>query len=108
MGINLTTAKEAQGADKATKTKKVAKGADAKNTSNIKSKIAERKDSMYRYAKDMSPEDKKKFRATARRKNERYENLLKTEKGDARAKVLKNALIFAKNTYTPEHRPEFK
>lgn len=61
--ISLKSAKEAQGATKS-KTRKT----DAKNRASIKRNLAKKADLMYKYPADLTLEEKKKFRAKARRR----------------------------------------
>jgi hypothetical protein len=105
----------AQGAETGVKKKKAKKAnTDAKNREAIKGSARKAKDLMYLYKDQktgdpIEDDDKKKYRAQARKKADSYTKKLKKEKDPAaHAKLLKFAVSWAKKTYTEAHRPEFK
>lgn len=106
--VNLKEAQDTanpQGEVAAPAKKKVKKGKelDAKNREAIKGKARKEKDLMYRYIdKEGNPvadEDKKKYRASARKRFDSYAKKIKAAKGDEKAKLIKKANTFLKRTY---------
>lgn len=113
--VSLKKAKAtAQGANgQAKKAKKAKKSkTDAKNREAIKGSIRKEKDLMYKYidkeGNHVADEDKKAYRAAARKRFDSYAKKLKKEKDpEARAKLLKKANAFIHKTYNVGIKPEF-
>lgn len=81
---------------------------DTKNLENAKTKIKEQKDLMYKYVPaDMGGDDKKKFRAAARRTRDSYYKKISGAKPEEKDNLIAEANKWAKDTYTPTHIPSF-
>ena len=81
---------------------------DQKNLETAKTKIKAAKDLMYNYVPgDMSGDEKKKFRAAARRTKESYYNKISKAKPEEKDAIIAEASKWAKDTYTQAHRPSF-
>ena len=94
------------------KVKVVATPIDEKNLENAKTKIKEAKDLMYGYpVEDMTGDDKKKFRAAARRTRASFEKKIATVRvaepldESAVEKLLAEARKWAKLTYSKSYLP---
>lgn len=112
--ISLKVAKEANKVE--TSEANAPKKATKKNSENIKAKVKEKAEPMYNYnAKSKQfPEgvessgDKKKFRASARKRQESFRKKLAKLKGEERTELLGKAIKWAARVYTKSAMPTFE
>ena len=90
---------------KLSKVQKKESTTDSKNIGNVKAKVAKQRDVMYIYP---DGEDKKKFRAAARRKRDSFlKATANAENENAQKKLVREANSWAKGIYTKGNLPEF-
>lgn len=106
--LDLTKAKDANQVGKSTATKSAVK-TDKKNAKGIKAKVAAKvRETMYIYPGDCTTgPEKKKFRASARKKLAMYTKKLRKAAAADKPALLAKAEKFARKTYTKEHMPKF-